>query len=245
MIKKIQGFVMLLVFWFGMYWVLKTPAIPSPLPTLVYTVQNISVLVPHLLMSFFRIGLAILISALVGTGLGVMMARNQTWDAVLAPLVYVLYPIPKIAFLPILMLLFGLGEMPKVILIVSIIIFQFMMSSKDAVRDINPAYFDSVSALGIKGWHVYKHLIVPAMLPSFFTALRVSVGVSIAVLFFGENFSTKLGIGYYIMNAYSMVNYQGMYAGIVALSVMGLLIFSVLDRLETKICPWKQDSKKT
>ena len=238
--KKLYGMSVIFFFWFVMYWMLNTSAIPNPLSTLVYSFKSIPILIPHLLMSLMRIIISLVIAAFLGTVLGMVMARNTFLDDLLSPLVYILYPIPKIAFLPILMLLFGLGERPKIILVISVIIFQFIMSIKDAVKDIDFAYFDSAESLGLKGFQTYKHIIFPAILPSFFTAVRISVGVSMAVLFFGENFSTRLGIGYYIMNAYAMVNYMGMYAGIIALSLLGLCIFSLLDYFEKKLCPWNE-----
>jgi ABC-type nitrate/sulfonate/bicarbonate transport system permease component len=68
--------------------------------------------------------------------------------------------------------------------------------------------------------------------------LRVSIGIAISALFFSENYATKYGIGYYIMNAWSMVDYKGMFAGVLALSIMSLIIFKIIDLLEKKICPW-------
>lgn len=238
MIKKLYGVFAVLLMWFVLHILLQTPAIPNPMKTLYQTIKLAPVLLPHLAMSLVRILSAIVVSAIVGTMIGIFMAQFKKLEEVLAPIVYILYPIPKIAFLPILMLLFGLGETPKILLIVSIIIFQFLMSAKDAVKEIRQEYLDSAKSLRIKGIELYKHIIIPAILPSFFTTLRISVGVSIAVLFFGENFSTKLGIGYFIMNSYAMVNYVSMYAGIVALSVFGLFLFYMIDRFEIILCPW-------
>lgn len=240
MSKKLYGMSVIILFWFVMHWVLNTSAIPNPFSTMVYSFKLIPTLMPHLFMSLMRIVVSLVISSLLGTVLGVFMARNKLMNDLLSPVVYILYPIPKIAFLPILMLLFGLGERPKIMLVISVIIFQFIMSIKDAVMDIDCAYFDSAESLGLKGFQIYKHIILPAIMPSFFTALRISVGVSMAVLFFGENFSTRLGIGYYIMNSYAMVNYMGMYAGIIGLSLLGLSIFTFLDFIEIKLCPWNE-----
>ena len=240
MIKKLYGLLMVFGLWYLAYGLLKTPAIPHPFGTLFFTFGNMSLLIPHLSVSMMRIFSATSVSLVIGCLIGIVMARNEKVDQLVSPIVYILYPIPKIAFLPILMLLFGLGETPKIILIISIIIFQFIVSTRDAVLSIKQEHFDSAKSLGIKGWDLYRHIIIPAILPDVFTALRVSVGVSMAVLFFGENFSTKFGIGYFIMNSYAMVNYQSMYAGIVSLSILGLGLFALIDFLQTKLCPWRE-----
>lgn len=238
MIRKLGALIFLGLVWYLMFITLNTPAIPNPIETINYTVQHLGEFLPHLSKSLTRIGFALVLAAFIGVSLGVVMGTSSFINKMLSPLVYILYPLPKIAFLPILMLLFGLGETPKVMLIFSVIVFQFILGTMDAIIAIDDAYFNSVKALGLKGWSVYKECIFPAILPNIITSIRISFGVSIAILFFAETFSTKLGIGYYIMNSYAMVNYQSMYAGIIILSVLGLIIYEFIDWLEQKLCPW-------
>ena len=238
MIKKIYGIITLLVVWFILYALLQTPAIPNPLPTLQYTLTHLSMFLPHLLWSLYRIISAILFAGAIGVLLGVLIAQNKLIHSALTPLIHILYPIPKIAFLPVLMLLFGLGETPKIVLIFSVIVFQFVLGVMDAIQEIEPGYFESVRSLGLDEWGVFKHCIFPAILPTIFTSLRITFGVSVSILFFAETFSTKFGIGYFIMNSYAMVNYQSMYAGIIILSLFGLLVYALIDIIEKKVCPW-------
>jgi NitT/TauT family transport system permease protein len=151
---------------------------------------------------------------------------------------YLLYPIPKVAFLPLFMVLFGLGDASKIILILSIIVFQIILSVRDGVKEIPDEYHYSVASLGLNRWQIYSNLVFPAVLPKMMSAIRVSIGVSIATLFFSENFATTYGIGYFIMNCWVMVDYVEMFAGILAMSLMGTLIFKVVDLMEKKLCPW-------
>ncbi len=238
MIKKLYGLISVTIIWYLLYLILQTPAIPNPISTIQYTIMNLNTFIPHIMVSLTRILVALFISGLVGIIVGILMGVFKPFKELFAPLVYILYPIPKIAFLPVFMLLFGLGETPKVVLIFSVIVFQFILSTQDAIESINKSYFDSVHALGLTGFDVLKHCIIPAILPSVFTSIRIAIGVSIAILFFAENFSTKLGIGYFIMNSYAIVNYASMYAGVIVLSILGLVLYSILDYLEAKVCPW-------
>ena len=151
---------------------------------------------------------------------------------------YILYPLPKVAFLPILMIIFGLGNAPKIMLIVFIIIFQFILAARDGIKEIPKELFYSVYSLSLSRVQVYYHLIIPSVLPKVITALRNSIGVSIAVLFFAENFATTYGIGYFIMNSWAMVNYVEMFSGIIALSLLGLILFKLIDYLEERLCPY-------
>lgn len=238
MIKKLYALVAIVSIWFILYLIIQSPAIPNPLTIIQYTCSHLKIFAPHLGASLVRITVSIFLAGLIGVGIGIVMGVSKTLDSILAPLVYVLYPIPKVAFLPVFMLLFGIGELPKIILIFSVIVFQFTMSTKDAIIDIDPSYIDSVKSLGLNERGILRHCILPAILPNLFTSIKITFGVSIAILFFAENFSTKFGLGYYIMNSYAMANYQSMYSGILILSSVGLLFYSLLDYVEKKVCPW-------
>jgi NitT/TauT family transport system permease protein len=222
-----------------MHLALKSNIIPGPYETIVAFVQLIQGdLLLHVFTSLFRITAAVVISMSIGVPLGLWIGLKKQADAVISPIVYILYPIPKIAFLPVFMILFGLGNSSKIILIITIILFQIILAARDGVKEIPVELYYSVRSLGLSQRQTYMDLVVPAVLPKILSALRVSIGVSIAVLFFGENFATTYGIGYFIMNCWIMVDYVQMFAGILALSIMGMLIFKLIDLLERKLCPW-------
>lgn len=237
--KIIYGSGVVLILWYIMHISIKSNIIPGPYETIVTFVKLLQGdLLLHVMASLFRITSAVLISMLIGLPLGLWTGLSKQADAILSPVLYILYPIPKIAFLPVFMLLFGLGDSSKIILIVTIIIFQIMLAARDGVKEIPGELYYSVRSLGLSRLHIYKDLVVPAVLPKIISALRISIGVSIAALFFGENFATTYGIGYFIMNCWIMVDYVQMFAGILALSLMGMLIFKVIDLLERQLCPW-------
>jgi NitT/TauT family transport system permease protein len=167
-------------------------------------------------------------------------ARSPKVDTWLSPLLYTLYPVPKIAFLPLLMLFLGLGNLSKITLVSLILFFQIAITIRDSVKGVHPSYFLAIKSLGASKRQIYQHVIIPAILPNLFTSLRISVGTSISVLFFAENFATRYGIGYYIMDSWLKLDYNAMFAGIIAISLMGSALFGILDLMETKICKWHQ-----
>ena len=230
---------LIILIWYILHFILKSNVIPSPI-TVIINFFNIfiPVLLPHLAMSLYRILTAVLLAVFIGVLLGLIIGMNKRVDKLISPVIYLIYPIPKIAFLPIFMLLFGLGDRSKIILIMVIVIFQIIVTTRDSVKNINPEYFHSARSVGIKGLKTYQHVIIPAILPQILTALRITVGTSIAVLFYAENFATQYGIGYYIMNSWIMVNYVDMFSGILAISILGLLFFQVIDIIEDRYCHW-------
>jgi NitT/TauT family transport system permease protein len=222
-----------------MHLAIKSNIIPGPLETVITFVKLLNGdLLIHVAASLFRVILAVIISMGIGIPLGLWSGLKKQADTIISPIAYILYPIPKIAFLPVFMILFGLGNTSKIILIITIIIFQIMLAARDGVKEIPRELYFSVKSLGLSQWQTYINLVIPAVLPKIFSALRVSIGVSIAALFFGENFATTYGLGYFIMNCWVMVDYVQMFAGILALSIMGISIFKIIDLLERKLCPW-------
>ncbi len=228
----------ILAFWTILHFALRSAIIPSPWQTGAAFLRILPILSRHLLASLGRIAAAIAAAGSAGSAIGLWTGLSRRADALVSPIVYLLYPVPKIAFLPVLMLLFGLGNLPKVLLIVFIIVFQFVIATRDGVREIPRELYYSVRSLGLGQAGLYRHLILPAVLPRIITSLRITFGVSVSVLFFGESFATENGIGYFIMNAWLLADYVEMFAGILALSLLGLFIFQLIDLLERRFCRW-------
>jgi NitT/TauT family transport system permease protein len=151
---------------------------------------------------------------------------------------------PKIAFLPVFMLLFGLGDTSKIILMIWIIIFQMILSVRDGVDQISPSHFKVMSSFCATAGQRYRYLILPAILPQIFSGLRISIGITLASLFFAENYAAAYGIGYYILSAWSKMNYVEMFGGILAIGLMGILLFNLLDGLEYLCAPWLKGKRK-
>lgn len=242
--KTLYAILTVLLFWYLLHFAVGPSTIPSPYRTIVNFIEIFpGTLCLHLLVSLGRISAAVIISLIFGSIIGLWIGMSKKADAFVSPVVYILYPLPKIAFLPILMILLGLGNAPKIMLIIIIIIFQIIIAARDGVQEIPKELLYSVLSLGLSRVELYRHLILPAVLPKIITALRICVGVSISILFFGENFATTYGIGYFIMNSWLMVNYVEMFSGILALSILGLTLFKLIDLLENKLCAWVRVGK--
>ncbi|HEX3073777.1 MAG TPA: ABC transporter permease subunit, partial [Ignavibacteriales bacterium] len=226
----IAVFVLLMMLWELLSLALDLPFLPPPLEV----VSNIcSIFMPaisaHLLFSFIRILFGISVSLLFGAPIGLFMGYYKKLGRFLSPVIYFTYPIPKIALLPLVMIIFGLGEMSKVIVLTLIIVFQIIVASRDAVLSIPKETFYSMTSLGAGTAAMFRSVIIPASLPGILTALRISLGTALSVLFFTETFGTEFGLGYFIMDAWMRVDYVDMFSGILVLSNMGLLLFILLD----------------
>ena len=235
------GIFLCLVLWAVTAQILQMPVIPSPEQVILRLVQKFpDTIAVHAGYSLLRIVLGLVAAVAVGYPVGVLMGYFPRVNRLLAPILYLTYPVPKIALLPVVMLLFGVGERSKLLLVFLIIVFQVVVAVRDAVAAIPPETYAPLRVLGATFAQIVRHIIVPASLPKFITAVRVAMATAISVLFFTETFGTQYGIGYYIMDAWLRVNYLDMYAGITVLSTMGLLLFILLDWTERRLCAWNQ-----
>jgi NitT/TauT family transport system permease protein len=205
---------------------------------MIYSVPILGKLSLHSLASMIRVLIGISISLFIGVPIGIYLGVNKLFRRLFSPFLYFIYPIPKVAFLPIFMLLFGLGNTSKVILIIWIIIFQIILSVRDGVEQIPEQYFKVMNSFKASTNQNYRYLVIPAILPQVFTGLRISIGISLASLFFAENYATTYGIGYFILSAWMKMNYVEMFSGIMVLGIIGVLLFKVLDQIETRCTPW-------
>lgn len=192
----------------------------------------------HAGISAYRLLVALALAVAAALPVAALMARFRRVDAVLSPLLFLAFPIPKVTFLPVLLLLLGLGDASKIGMIFLIVVFQTIVSLRDVFRTLDRRAFQAVRAFGGGKVDLLVHVIAPASLPALLSALRVSGGTAIAVLFIAESFATESGMGYFIMDAWSRVSYADMHCGIVALSLLGLALFAAIDLAELLLCPW-------
>ena len=233
--------VFLLALWWAIALLLALPIVRTPDKVLVRLAHVFSRdIFAHAVWSLWRIAAGLGLAVCVGYPFGVLMGYFRRADRYLSPVVYLTYPVPKVALLPILMLLAGVGELSKILMIFLIIVFQVIVAVRDAIRTLPEERYAPLYSLGASLAQVFRFVILPASLPKFITAVRVAMATAVSVLFFTETFGTQYGMGYYIMDAWLRVNYLEMYAGILVLSAMGLLLFGLIDGFERAACRWQR-----
>lgn len=193
-------------------------------------------LLKHFGLSFYRVAVATVISLVVGVPLGLYLGRSG--GPIGSVLVYLVHPIPKVVFLPVILVALGIGDTAKIFLITLVILFQIVVTVMDAAAAVSPGLIRSVQSLGGGEWAVYRHVILPASLPAIFTSLRLATGTAVAVLFFAETYATQFGLGSLIWDAWSARAFDTMFAGVMAMGLMGFGLYVVLDWLERLLCPW-------
>lgn len=240
--KMALAMIAALVLWAGLAALVRKPFLPAPLLAFgrLFELFGDGTLPRHIGASLRRIGLALAIASPFAWGLGLLAGRTKTADTLLSPLIYLFHPLPKVAFLPLLMLFLGLGDASKVALMGLVVFGQLFVGARDAGHAVAPPLLDTVRSLGGGRGSTLWHAVVPATTPALISSLRVSLGTCIAVLFLSETFASMDGLGWLIMDAWSRIEYPEMYAAILALSGVGLLLYLVLDAAERLLLRWRE-----
>jgi NitT/TauT family transport system permease protein len=231
------GVGMFLLLWQMAAWLVDRPILPAPVVVLPLFVRSIAgELGLHFLASAGRVLAAILLAVVTAVPSGLALGQLPTLNRLFAPLIAILYPIPKIVLLPVIYVLMGITDLSKIFLIALIIFFQIMVVVRDEAAGLHPDLLMSVRSLGAGRRALFRYVYLPASLPAVLTALRVSIGTAVAVLFIAEQSLTTWGLGYYIVvETYQVLLYPQMYAGILGMSVLGLLLYFAVYGLERKI----------
>lgn len=195
----------------------------------------------HTSVSAGRVLKAILFAVLIATPVGMGLGQIRVLNRIFAPLIGLVHPIPKVVFLPIILVVMGIGETSKVFLIALILFFQILVVVRDEAASLRPELIQSVRSLGAGRRALFRYVYLPASLPAVLTALRVSVGTAVAVLFIAEQYATRSGLGYYIVQlTWQRLRYDRMYAGILAMSLLGLALYVAVDVLERIFGRWRR-----
>jgi NitT/TauT family transport system permease protein len=236
------GFVATLILWELLSLLIARPVFPPPTKVLVVFVdQIIGDLGRHLLVSAGRVVVAISVAVLAAVPSGLGLGQIRVLNRLFSPLIYIVHPIPKIVFLPVILVLFGSGDGSKVFLIALILFFQILVVVRDEAADLRPELILSVRSVGAGRRALFRYVYLPASIPAVLTALRVSVGTAVAVLFIAETYATNSGLGYYIIvESWGALRYAQMYAGVLAMSLLGLSLYFAVDGLDRRLCPWRE-----
>ncbi len=241
--SRAYGYIWGTIFVIALWWVLAialdSPALPSPIDTIPVLVDTLFDLAPEFGVSLYRILLAMLIGTLLGAPLGIYMGRSTWADRLLTPVMYILYPLPKIVLLPILFVLIGIGGEAKITLIAIAVFFQMAVTLRDAAKAVPRESVEAMLSFGASRIRVLASVIIPNTLPALFTALRVTTASAIAILFIAESMAGSTGLGYYIMHSWSILEYRQMFAGIVCMAIMGILLYEIFDLCERRLTAWK------
>lgn len=229
------------VIWQVTAMIVHLPILPTPLTVLMIFFKELgNGLFIHFAVSLWRVIAGMLLSVLIAAPAGLVIGGSKQLNRIFSPIIYLLYPIPKVVFVPVVILFLGIGDTSKIIIMFMILFFQIVVLVRDQASGIAPQLLQSLQSLGAGRRALFRFVYLPASLPAILTALRQSIGTAVAVLYITELSATKYGLGYYIYyKGSTLLDYPSMYAGVIAMSLLGLGMYFSVDWLERWWCKWK------
>ncbi|MGW4337293.1 ABC transporter permease [Rhodococcus koreensis] len=194
--------------------------------------QHVSASLSRALIGFF-------VAVVIAIPLGIAIAWYRPVSDFLNPILELFRNTAALALLPVFILILGIGEESKIALVIYACTFPILLNTISGVRTVDPLLIKSASSLGLSPVRLFQKVVLPAAVPTIFTGIRMAAASSILVLIAAEMVGAKAGLGYLITASQFNFQIPNMYAGIVAISVLGLTINAVLVLIERRLSRWR------
>ena len=192
----------------------------------------------HIGMSLLRVGAGFLTGAIAGTALGLAMGTIRAVDAIAAPFIEFLRPLPQLAYLVLLIVWLGIGETSKITMLFLAALPVSAVAARDGVRNVVPERVRAARALGATPWQVFRFVVAPSALPEILTGARLAAGIVYGTLIAAEIIAGSNGIGWMILDAGRFLRSDYVFAGILIIGLAGLAIDRLLVWIERRVVHW-------
>ncbi|SED77426.1 ABC transporter permease [Jiangella alba] len=212
--------------------------VPTPGDVARELVEEREMLARHTWVTTYETVLGFLLAAAIGLLAAVLIVYSPTLEKALYPLILFAQVIPKIAIAPILVVWFGFGPMPKVILAVLIAFFPIVVSGVAGLRSTDPELLDLSATMGASRWKTFRKIRFPNALPHLLSGLKVAVTLAVVGAVVGEFVGADEGLGYVLLLASGNLNSSLLFADLILMSALGVVLFVVVEVAEKLLIPW-------
>ena len=193
----------------------------------------------NLEISLGRIGAGFALGALPGAVLGIVMGLIPWVRLTCMPVVSAIYPIPKSAILPLIMLLFGIGEVAKWVFIAIGVFFPVLINAMVGVLTIDRIFLDVGRNYGARGLNFLLTIALPGALPVLFAGIKLGFGLALILVVIAEIVASRAGLGFFIWNAWQIFDVEKLYTGLIVIGILGYLSSEAIDAVERVVVPWR------
>ena len=201
-------------------------------------------LLPHVGASLARSLPGFLLGSFIGVTFGLLAGVARGLDQLLSPVVFLTYPVPKIVFLPLVMLWLGIGDPSKIAVIALACFYPCFINAYYGARGTSTIMVWSGLNMGAGRWQVFRKVVVPSALPLVFAGLRVSLALSFILLFSTEMINARSGLGFLIRQSESSLRFDLMYVAIVAVAALGYAGDQLLVVIRRRVLVWQERSNR-
>ncbi|MBB5789773.1 ABC transporter permease [Jiangella mangrovi] len=212
--------------------------VPTPGDVANELVTEREMLARHTWVTTYETVVGFLLAAVIGMLAAVVIVYSPTLEKALYPLILFAQVIPKIAIAPILVVWFGFGPMPKVILAVLIAFFPIVVSGVAGLRSTDPELLDLSATMGASRWKTFRKIRFPNALPHLLSGLKVAVTLAVVGAVVGEFVGADEGLGYVLLLASGNLNSSLLFADLILMSALGVVLFVLVEAAEALLIPW-------
>ncbi len=212
---------------------------PSDVLNTFIELWNSGLLWKHLIPSLTRLIVGALLGVVAGIAAGIAIGLFSYVRAGLVPLVAAIFPIPKIALLPLFVIWFGIDEGSKYALIALGTFTPTVVATYGAVDNVDRTLIRMAQSFGLSWRSIVRKIVLPGAMPGILSGLRVSLAIAIILLVAAEMLGAEHGVGAYILEAGSLYDLERLFAGVVILSVLGVIVSMLIGVLERRLLRWR------
>jgi NitT/TauT family transport system permease protein len=194
----------------------------------------------HISATLWRMLVGLLTGGGLGLVLGMLMGWSRDLRAVLDPLIAAIHPLPKIAILPLIMVIFGIGETSMILVVAMGAFFPMLINTLAGVLQIHPIHFDVARNYGASRLKIFQRVIWPGSLPLILTGLKLAINITLLLAVGVEMVSARKGLGAMIWMAWTTMRTEEIYASLLIITLMGILVNLLLHVITTKLVPWQE-----
>jgi ABC-type nitrate/sulfonate/bicarbonate transport system permease component len=185
------------------------------------------------------------LSIIVGLPLGLLMGRSATLEQLLDPYVTAANATPRIVFLPLLILWFGIGIWSKILIVFAGAVFPLLINTYVGVKNVNRVLVNVVRSFGANEWQVMKIVVLPNSVPYIIAGLRLAIGRAILGVVVGEFFGSSHGLGYMIASAATNYKIDVVFVGVAIFMAMSVSLTLAIKQLESRLAVWRPEAAKS
>jgi NitT/TauT family transport system permease protein len=218
---------------------------PAPSVILLTSIQLITngKLTTHVGITLWRVFIGFCLGGISGLILGMAMGWSRSLRIIVDPLIAAAHPVPKIAILPLIMILFGIGESPKIVVIAVATFFPMLINTVTGVRQINPIHFEVAENYGAGLNKIFTRVIIPGSLPLVLTGARLALNMALLVAIAVELVSAQEGLGAMIWLAWQTLRTEELYVSLFVTAALGVILNFLLQRMTLYLVPWQTEQK--
>lgn len=185
----------------------------------------------HSVASLFRITAGFYLAVILAVPLGILLGRMETLRIMLNPVIQFLRPISPLAWIPLAMLWFGIGDKPAIFLIFLAVFLPLVVATATAAHTINPIFFQVAANFKFSRWETATKIIIPATMPTILTALRLTMGIGWLVVVAAEMIAVRSGLGYLILDSRNALRMDYVMVGMIMIGLIGITLDTLMRRL--------------